>query len=70
MSDRGLDHATRAAQEAARSLVAGGSVRLVTGELARLDEEAERAERQEQTAARLDAQRAAHRAEGDESTAE
>ena len=72
-ADRGLDHATRAAQEAVRGLVADGPVRLVTDELARLDHEAERAQRQaarwEQIAARLDAQRAAHRAEDDESTA-
>ena len=71
-ADRGLDHATRAAQEAVRSLTADGPVRRVTDELARLDQEAERAERRaerwEQIAARLDAQRAAHRAEADEST--
>lgn len=72
-ADRGLDHATRQAAEAVRGLVADGPVRLVTDELARLDREAERAQRQaqrwEQVAARLDAQRAAHRAEDDESTA-
>ncbi|WP_260283556.1 MobF family relaxase [Propionibacterium freudenreichii] len=70
-ADRGLDHATRAAQEAVRGLIADGPVRLVTDELARLDHEAERAEhaaeRWEQIAARLNAQRAAHRVEGDES---
>ncbi|MGP5292534.1 MobF family relaxase [Brachybacterium tyrofermentans] len=70
-ADRGLDHATRTAQEAVRGLVADGPVRLVTEELARLDHETERAQRQaerwEQIAARLDAQRAAHRAEDDES---
>lgn len=71
-ADRGLDHATRAAQETVRGLIADGPVRLVTEELARLDHEAKRAERQaarwEQIAARLDAQRATHRAEDDENT--
>ncbi|WP_436327146.1 MobF family relaxase [Brevibacterium sp. FAM 27836] len=71
-ADRGLDHATRAAQEAVRGLTADGPVRLVTDELARLDREAERAERAAerwaQIAARFDAQRATHRAEDDEST--
>ncbi|WP_243743425.1 MobF family relaxase [Brevibacterium luteolum] len=69
-ADRGLDHATHAAQEAVRGLIADGPVRLVTDELARLDYEAKRAERQaerwEQIVTRLDAQRAAHRAEEDE----
>ena len=72
-ADRGLDHATQQAAEAVRGLVSDGPVRLVTEELARLDQEAERAQRQaerwEQIAVGLDAQRAAHRAEGDESTA-
>ncbi len=72
-ADRGLDQATRAAQEAVRGLIADGPVRLVTEELARLDHETERAEqaaeRWEQIAARLDAQRAAHRIEDDESAA-
>ncbi|MGP5054684.1 MobF family relaxase [Brachybacterium paraconglomeratum] len=72
-ADRGLDHATRAAQEAVRGLISDGPVRLVTEELARLDHEAERAqraaERWEQIAARLDAQRATHQAEDDERTA-
>ncbi len=72
-ADRGLDHATRQAVEAVRGLIADGPVRLVTDELARLDHEAKRAERQaqrwEQAAARLDAQRAAHQAEDDEHTA-
>lgn len=72
-ADRGLDHATRAAHEAVRGLVNDGPVRLVTEELARLDREAGRAQRQaerwEQIAAHLDAQRATHRAEDDESTA-
>lgn len=71
-ADRGLDHATQQAAEAVRGLVADGPVKLVTEELARLDQEAERAQRQaerwEQIAARLDTQRAAHRAEDDEST--
>ena len=70
LADRGLDHATRAAHEAVRGLVADGPVRLVAEELARLDHEAERAERQaerwEQIAARLDAQRATHGAESEE----
>jgi len=66
-ADRGLDHATAQAAEAVRGLVADGPVKLVTEELARLDHEAERAQRQaerwERTAARLDAQGDAHRAE-------
>ena len=70
-ADRGLDHATRAAREAVRGLIADGPVRLVTDELARLDQEAaraqRRAERWEQIAARLDAQSAAHQAEDDHS---
>ncbi len=70
-ADRGLDHATAQAAEAVRGLIADGPVRLVTEELARLDHEAERAqlqaERWEQIAARLDAQRSAHRVEDDES---
>ncbi|SBN43680.1 TrwC relaxase [Propionibacterium freudenreichii] len=72
-ADRGLDHAAHAAQEAVRGLVNDGPVRLVTEELARLDHEAERAQRTaarwEQIAARLDAQRSTHRAEDDESAA-
>ena len=71
-ADRGLDHATTQAVEAVQGLAADGPVRLVTDELARLDQEiksAERAARRwEQTAARLDAQRSAHRAEDDQST--
>ena len=69
-ADRGLDHASQRAIDAVQGLVADGPVRLVTDELARLTTEAERAERAakrwEQTAARLDAQRAAHRAEDNE----
>ena len=72
-ADRGLDHATAQAVESVRGLIADGPVRLVTDELARLDQEAERAERQaerwEQAAARLDAQRAEHQAEDDQNTA-
>ena len=72
-ADRGLDHATAQAAEAVQGLVSDGPVRLVTEELARLDHEAERAQRAaqrwEQIAARLDAQRATHRAEDDESAA-
>ncbi|MBF9334969.1 relaxase domain-containing protein [Microbacterium lacticum] len=69
-ADRGLDHATRTAQEAVRGLIADGPVRLVTDELARLDRETERAERAaqrwEQIAERFDAQRSTHQAESDE----
>ncbi|MFV4913123.1 AAA family ATPase [Microbacterium lacticum] len=72
-ADRGLDHATAQAVEAVQGLVADGPVRRVAKQLARLDHEAERAERQaerwEQTAARIDAQRSAHRAEDDEQAA-
>ncbi len=72
-ADRGLDHATLQAAEAVRGFVKNGPIRRVTEELARLDQEAERteqqAERWEQIAYRIDVQRAAHRAEDDESTA-
>lgn len=72
-ADRGLDHATQLAAEAVRGLIADGPVKVVTEELARLDHEAERAEQQaerwEQIAARLDAQRVAHRAEHEQDTA-
>lgn len=72
-ADRGLDHATAQAVEAVRGLVSDGPVRLVTDELARLDQEAERAQqaadRWETIAARFDAQRDAHRAEDEEDTA-
>lgn len=72
-ADRGLDHATRQAVEAIRGIVKDGPVRLVTEELARLDQETERAQQQAerwgQIAARLDAQRAAHQVEDDESAA-
>src|SRR5699024_1470399 len=72
-ADRGLDHATRVAQEAVRGLIADGPVRLVTEELAHLDHETERAEqaaeRWEQTATRFDAQRATHHAEDEDSAA-
>src|SRR5699024_1774904 len=44
-ADRGLDHATTQAAEAIRGLVSDGPVRIVSDELARLDHEAERAER-------------------------
>ncbi|RXW33483.1 MobF family relaxase [Propioniciclava flava] len=71
-ADRGLDHAARAAKEAVRGLISDGPVRLVSEELARLDQEAERAERAaarwEQIANRLDAQHAAHQAEDDATT--
>ena len=72
-ADRGLDHATAQAIEAVRGLTADGPVKRVTDELSRLGREAERAElaaeRWEQIANRLDAQRATHRAEDDESVA-
>lgn len=72
-ADRGLAHATAQAIESMRGLVADGPVKLVTEELTRLDHEAERAQRQaerwEQIAARLDAQRNAHRAEDEQDTA-
>ncbi|WP_424806518.1 MobF family relaxase [Rhodococcus sp. 27YEA15] len=72
-ADRGVAHATAQAIEAVRSLVADGPVKLVTDELARLDQDAERAQRQaerwEQIAARLAAQRDAHRAEDEQDTA-
>ena len=72
-ADRGLDHATAQAIEAVRRLTADGPVKRVTDELSRLGREAERAElaaeRWEQIANRLDAQRATHRAEDDESVA-
>ncbi|MDR1635587.1 MAG: AAA family ATPase [Bifidobacteriaceae bacterium] len=72
LADRGLDHTAEQAAEAVRGLTAHGTVKLVTGELARLTAEAEQAEKRarrwEQAAARLDAQSAAHRAEDDEQT--
>lgn len=72
-ADRGLDHATAQAVDAVQGLISDGPVQLVTEELARLYYEAERAERAadrwEQTAHRIDAQRATHRAESEESTA-
>ncbi len=72
-ADRGLDHATAQAVEAVHGLVSDGPVRLVTEELARLDQEAERAqsqaERWERITARLDAQRDAHRAEDEQDAA-
>lgn len=72
-ADRGLAHATAQAAEAVRGLIADGPVKLVTEELARLDQEAERAQRQAehwgQIAARLDAQRDAHRVEDEQDTA-
>jgi len=71
-ADCGLDHAIQQAAEAVRGLVADGPVKVVTDELARLEHEVERAlraaERWEQIAQRLDAQRVAHRAEADENT--
>ena len=72
-ADRGLTHATVQAAEAVRGIIKNGPIRRVTEELARLDREAKRAEqvaeRWEQTAAHLDAQRVAHRVESDERTA-
>ncbi|WP_447589056.1 AAA family ATPase [Microbacterium lacticum] len=72
-ADRGLDHAAQQAAETVRGLVPDGPVKLVTEELARLDQEAERAHQEaehwEQIAARLDAQRDAHRAEDEQDNA-
>ena len=70
-ADRGLDEATGRAREAVRGLVAEGPAKLVIKELARLELEAERAERAAaawgRAAARLDRQTAEHTAEADES---
>lgn len=72
-ADRGLAHATAQAAEAVRGIVKNGPIQRVTEELARLDREAEHAEKQadrwEQIAARLDTQRATHRAEDEQDTA-
>jgi conjugative relaxase-like TrwC/TraI family protein len=72
-ADRGLEHVTQQAAEAVRGLIADGPLKLITEELARLDHEAERAQRQaerwERIAARLDAQRDAHRTEDMQDTA-
>jgi hypothetical protein len=72
-ADRGLDHATQQAVQAVQGLIKDGPVQLATDELVRLTVEAERAEqaakRWEQTAARFDAQRAAHRDEDGQSAA-
>ena len=70
-ADRGLDAATRAAKEATRGLTGYGPVTLVNTEIARLDHEAEHADRQAerwaQIAQRLDAQTVEHRDEADDS---
>jgi hypothetical protein len=72
-ADRGLAAAAQTSQEAVAGLVADGPAKQVADELARLDHEAaqaeRRAERWEQTASRLDAQRAAHHAERDQAAA-
>ncbi|WP_157962526.1 hypothetical protein [Homoserinimonas sp. OAct 916] len=72
-ADRGLDHATHAAREAVRGIIKDGPMQRVGEVLARLDQEAQRAEwqaeRWEQTANRFDVQRAMHRAQDDETTA-
>ncbi|TYR21050.1 AAA family ATPase [Corynebacterium urealyticum] len=72
-ADRGLEHATAQAAEAVRGIVKNGPIQRVNAELARLDREAKRAEqaaqRWEQTAKQLDAQRARHRDEYEESIA-
>ena len=72
-ADRGLDHATAQAAEAVRGIVKKGPIQRATEELARLDREAERADQQaerwEQAANRIEAQRARHLDENDESTA-
>ncbi len=56
-----------------QGLIANSTVRLITDELARLSQEAERAERAaerwQESAARLDAQRVEHRAEDDKAAA-
>ena len=73
LADRGLDHTAQQAAEAVRGLIADGPVKLVTEQLARLDQEAERAQQQaerwETIVARLDTQRDAHRAEDEQDTA-
>lgn len=72
-ADRGLTHATAQAADAVRGIVKNGPIQRVTEELARLNQEADHAQRQAERwariAARLDTQRATHRAEDDESTA-
>jgi hypothetical protein len=70
-ADRGLDNATRAAKEATRGLIEDGPVKLINTELARLDHEAEHAQRQAERwariAQRLDAQASEHQEQTDES---
>lgn len=70
-ADRGLTAATQAAKEATRGLTGDGPVKLVNTEIARLDQEAEHAERQvqrwAQIAERLDAQTSKHQDEADDS---
>ncbi|WP_125099270.1 hypothetical protein [Leucobacter chromiireducens] len=69
-ADRGLDHATQQAKEAVRGLIADGPVQRVNEAIARLTAEVEKAEqsaaRWTQSAAKFDAQRAAHRTEREE----
>lgn len=71
-ADRGLADATERAAEAVRGLVSNGPVSMVNAEVARLVRDAERAERKaekwERIAERLDQQRAAHKAEDEQST--
>ena len=70
-ANRGLAAATQAAKEATRGLTGDGPVTLVNTEIARLDHEAEHAERQAEQwariAQRLDAQATDHKAEADDS---
>lgn len=71
-ADRGLAAAVETAREQTQGLISEGPIRLVTEEIARLDHEAEQAEKRakrwEQIVASLDTQRATHRAEDDEDT--
>ncbi|WP_233613171.1 MobF family relaxase [Leucobacter edaphi] len=70
-ADRGLADATERAAEVVRGLVADGPVKLVSDEVVRLLREAERAEARaqkwERIAERIDRQRAAHKAENEQS---
>jgi rRNA-processing protein FCF1 len=72
-ADRGLDNATQAAKEATRGLIEDGPVKTVNAELARLNHEAEHADRQAerwaQIARQLAAQDTAHKDEADNADA-
>ncbi len=69
-ADRGLTDATERAAEAVRGLIADGPVSIVNTEIARLMQEAKRADARaakwERIAARLDQQRTIHQSEDDE----